>query len=412
MELTFKIVLDKRHQKRNETYPLKLRVFQNRASKECSLNIDIPENDWDISLQEVLSTNTNYRALNSKLASTKAKIQKFIFLNEDAEELTTPEKVIILLKKKEQKQIVITKPDIIKYGREHIAKLQIAGRIGSCITYNGGINKLKQFAKKDTLTFEAVDYRFLENFNTTLLSERIKVNTIGNYLRSIRALFNMAIKEGVLEAKYYPFKSIKIKTERTINRALTKAEISQILSLKLTSGSTIWHYRNLFALSYCFIGINFSDLLTLTKENFIDGRLVFRRNKTRKIYSIKIPNKAKDIFDCYFTELPNCSEKFVLPFIENKNNPILLKRDILQKIRNTNDYLEKLAELCSINKKVTTYYARYSWANIARELGYSKDKIAEALGHEYGNKVTGIYLDNYDNEIIDEMNSKVISMVF
>lgn len=33
--------------------------------------------------------------------------------------------------------------------------------------------------------------------------------------------------------------------------------------------------------------------------------------------------------------------------------------------------------------------------------------IAEALGHEYGNKVTGIYLDNYDLEVIDEMNDKL-----
>jgi len=44
-------------------------------------------------------------------------------------------------------------------------------------------------------------------------------------------------------------------------------------------------------------------------------------------------------------------------------------------------------------------------------LGYSKDKMAEALGvffYEYGNKVTGIYLDGYGNEVIDEMNFEVI----
>jgi len=56
---------------------------------------------------------------------------------------------------------------------------------------------------------------------------------------------------------------------------------------------------------------------------------------------------------------------------------------------------------------VSTYYARYSWANIARHLGYSKDLIAEALGHEYGNRVTGIYLDEYGNEVIDGANERV-----
>ncbi|MES2431806.1 MAG: site-specific integrase [Bacteroidota bacterium] len=412
MELSFKIVQDKRHQKLNETYPLKLRVYQNRTYKECTLNINVPIKDWDINLQTVLSSNPNYSVLNSKLASTKAKVQKLIILNEDLEDLPTPEEIIKLLKNKQQKKMPNSKACIIQYGKEHIEKLKVSGRIGSAITYSCGINKLKEYAKTEKLTFEEVDYKFIENFNTALLKEGIKINSIGNYFRSIRALFNKAIKENVVEAKYYPFKSFKIKTERTISRALTSSEISSILGLEVEIGSSAWHHRNLFALSYCFIGINFSDLLTLTKQNFVDDRIIFRRSKTHKIYNIKIQPKAKEILHCYFNELPIDNREFVLPFIKNKNNPETLKKEILQKISLTNDYLKKIAELCGINKNVTTYYARYTWANIAREQGYPKDMIAEALGHEYGNKMTGIYLDNYNNEIIDKMNEKVICSVF
>jgi integrase len=54
---------------------------------------------------------------------------------------------------------------------------------------------------------------------------------------------------------------------------------------------------------------------------------------------------------------------------------------------------------------------RYSYANIAKQLGYSKDLIAEALGHEYGNSVTGIYLELFDNEIVDNMNQQIIQSV-
>jgi len=35
--------------------------------------------------------------------------------------------------------------------------------------------------------------------------------------------------------------------------------------------------------------------------------------------------------------------------------------------------------------------------------------IAEALGHEYGNKVTNIYLDSFDKDVVDAMHYKVIS---
>jgi integrase/recombinase XerD len=38
--------------------------------------------------------------------------------------------------------------------------------------------------------------------------------------------------------------------------------------------------------------------------------------------------------------------------------------------------------------------------------------IAEALGHEYGNRVSGIYLDNYSSEIIDKMNADVVGAIF
>jgi integrase len=52
-------------------------------------------------------------------------------------------------------------------------------------------------------------------------------------------------------------------------------------------------------------------------------------------------------------------------------------------------------------ENLSTYASRHSWATIAKNMGYSKDLIAEALGHEYGNKVPGMYLDQYSNDVID-----------
>ena len=51
---------------------------------------------------------------------------------------------------------------------------------------------------------------------------------------------------------------------------------------------------------------------------------------------------------------------------------------------------------------------RYSYANVAKQLGYSKDMIAEALGHEYGNSVTGIYLEQFDLRVVDNMNQALM----
>ncbi len=45
---------------------------------------------------------------------------------------------------------------------------------------------------RDKLTFEEVDYSFLQEYNTKPLSDGMKVNGVSNYMRTIRALFNKA----------------------------------------------------------------------------------------------------------------------------------------------------------------------------------------------------------------------------
>ena len=48
---------------------------------------------------------------------------------------------------------------------------------------------------------------------------------------------------------------------------------------------------------------------------------------------------------------------------------------------------------------------------LQNNLGIQKDLIAEVLGHEYGNSVTGIYLEHFDNDIVDKMNQELIKYI-
>jgi hypothetical protein len=60
--------------------------------------------------------------------------------------------------------------------------------------------------------------------------------------------------------------------------------------------------------------------------------------------------------------------------------------------------------------KLTTYYSRHSWATIASFLDIPIETISAGLGHEYGNRITAIYI-NYDNRKVDIANRKVIDWV-
>lgn len=43
-------------------------------------------------------------------------------------------------------------------------------------------------------------------------------------------------------------------------------------------------------------------------------------------------------------------------------------------------------------------------------MGYFNELIAEALGHEYRNKITNICLDVFETNVIDAMHQHVIEM--
>ena len=82
-----------------------------------------------------------------------------------------------------------------------------------------------------------------------------------------------------------------------------------------------------------------------------------------------------------------------------------------QRSKSINSHLKQFGRLIQTTEEITSYVFRYSYANIAKQLGFSKDLIAEALGHEYGNKVTGIYLEQFDQGIIDQMNEQIMDAV-
>ena len=59
---------------------------------------------------------------------------------------------------------------------------------------------------------------------------------------------------------------------------------------------------------------------------------------------------------------------------------------------------------------LTTYVARHTWANIARNQNIPIHVISEGLGHN-SEQTTQIYLTSLDTSIINEANRKIIETV-
>ncbi len=385
--MNYKIILDKRRTKEDGRYALKVRTYKGDKYKDKALGISLFEHEWNEQAQLVLKTCKNHKTYNSKIIQEKAELERQILFGIEV----PPE------------HKATKRTSVIEYGRKLSKEFEKVGKSGNSIVYDTAIKMLLRFTDEKDVTFEDIDYSFLTKYHNDFLRRNVGLNTISIYMRTLRAMFNKAINEELTEN--YPFKKFKIKQKPTPSRSLTIAELQKIVNHGCT-GATEFN-RDLFLLSFCLIGINFADLLTLRKEDIVDGRVTFARKKTHKIYSILLQPQASSLFEKW-----NNDSYYLLPVLLPSYKGVELIHKTQLAISLCNTYIKKVAKDLGINKKISTYYARYSWANIARNLGYSKDLIAEALGHEYGNKVTGIYLDSYENTVLDKANEQVISAVF
>ena len=199
----------------------------------------------------------------------------------------------------------------------------------------------------------------------------------------VAAVFNFAIDNE--QTKNYPFRRYSLRLETTKKRNLSVEEIRSIFE---AGGDEL---VDMFLLMFLLIGINVSDLFSLTKENIVRGRLEYDRAKTGRHYSILLHPEALRIIEKYK------GEKKLLRFSEHFRNV-----DVATVMIN-----KKLAK---VRPGLTTYYARHTWASIAFNIGIQKDVVSLALGHSFGVRVTDTYI-NADLSRVDEANRRVIDYV-
>lgn len=160
-----------------------------------------------------------------------------------------------LQKKVSAKKGQSTAVSFLSFANKLITELKETNRTGNAIVYNTGVQRLIKFADNPELTFEDIDFVFLDKFIKTLQKEDIKINSIGNYLRSIRAIYNHAIKSKIVQKSNYPFTELSIKTERTAKREISKEDIQKLYRSSYEQKTAKWHARNYFLLSFCLRGI-------------------------------------------------------------------------------------------------------------------------------------------------------------
>lgn len=254
------------------------------------------------------------------------------------------------------------------------------------------------------LTFDDITLKWLRRFDGTLVSNGASQNTRNIHFKNIRTCLNRAIDEGL--TANYPFRRFKIRPEETRKRNLPVEELRRLFNYDVEPYQEI--YRDMFKLIFMLIGINTIDLFGLTSVTR-DGRILYRRSKTKKLYSIKVEPEALEIIDKYrgLSALLSIADRWGDHRGFQKYCNIALKK--IGKVEREGRGGKKVIH--PEWPELSTYFARYSWATIAfNDCGIPKDIISQALGHSWGASVTEVYL-NRNQRLVDEANRRVLDWV-
>lgn len=393
---TIKIHLDKRRVKKDGSYPLVIRIRHFNHYFDIPTSIDLNSSDFD-SKKEFIKGNSK---LSNDLQHQKNKIYvKFHDLLRDG--LTFEEiKYKMLNKRLPQKSLTIE-----SFWKDEIKRMTSSGRAGGARVYLSSLQGLSNVIDL-SIPFKELKYKSLITADEELKKKGVSVNSVGVYMRCLRAICNKAIKLDIVDFTWYPFRKYQIKREKTVPRTLSIEEMQKYFSLNLPVTHKWYKSYCIGILIFQLRGINLKDLLMLTPDNIKNNRIVYKRAKTGKLYSIELLPETSRLFENF------SGKDTVLGLLDDVykelHNKLESVHSYSQCRKNVNSHLSQIGRKLNLSTTLSTYVFRYSYANIAKQLGYSKDMIAEALGHEYGNSVTGIYLEMFDNEKLDEMNNKII----
>ncbi len=402
MNTNVTLSIDTRRKRKDGMCPIIFRLSHHRKTIAISTGFAVPPEYWNEKNREVKRTYkgvSSVARLNNLLTKKKTELRDGINLLEEnghLEGLSIGDLKRVLTKSTK-------KISFFEYTQQLIEEMEEANRFGNARAYKSVLGALKNFHGKKSLRFEEVNYTYLKKFETAHLKKGNAINGLSTYMRTIRAIYNKAIHQGIVSADNYPFRRYKIKSQPTAKRAISKDKIKRILDLELESDTPLFHTRNYFLSSYLMNGISFIDMAFLKVGDIIDGRIQYRRQKTARPYDIKITQQLLSILDYYLKD--KGKEDFIFPIVRREYIQDQYY-DVQWERKRYNKRLKEIAELCEIEEHLTSYVSRHSMATNLILNDVPINALSKMLGHSKL-QTTEIYIKNLPTHIMDEYQERL-----
>lgn len=248
--------------------------------------------------------------------------------------------------------------------------------------------------------FDDITTGMLRDIDDELAKKGNSLNTRAIYFRHFRAIINRAIDDGI--TVNYPFRAFKIKSAAKKKQQMTAESLRKIANMQFDATENLRELaRDVFMLSFYLCGVNLKDIYNWKKNKLKNGKICFVRYKIRRFepetVEITLQPEAQALLDKY------CGKEYLFSFAEQYPNYDTFIGNIDKRVRT-------LREAAGFNE-LTMYYARYTWATIAYEIGIDEKIISRSLGHQE-TTVAGKFYILYNWKKTDEANRRVIDYVF
>ena len=401
---------------------LYFQIIHNRVVRQLNTDYKVFAEEWDAESESVIvsgNRSTLLLGIQERLAWDMARLEKVVRSLETERRRFTADDVITMFHKLTKESSLFT------FMHGVIAQLKQLGKIRTSETYTATLNSFMAFRDEQDVPLDGINSDMMLMYEAYLKAREVRMNTISFYMRNLRAVYNRAVEKGLTQQNN-PFRHVYTGVDKTVKRAIPIKVIKALKELDLSMKPSLDFARDMFMFSFYTRGMSFVDMAYLRKTDIKNGILTYRRRKTGQELSIKWEKCMAEIIAKY----PENKTDYLLPIIKEEGNgrnsvshqaclngrvvtdegKANERRQYDNTLHLVNYRLKELSTMLKLQRPLTMYVARHSWASAAKAKNVPLSVISEGMGHD-SEATTQIYLASLETSVVDKANKMILGLL-
>lgn len=377
---------------KNGEAPICLRITINGQRAEVQIKRSVEVSLWNSNKECAIGKERKHQELNHYLETVRTKVLRIHReLEQDGKPITAE-----ILKRHFYGEGESPKM-LLEVFREHNKKyrelLDKDVVLGTVLRYERTVRYLEEFMKEkyhfSDIPLKNINQEFVKEFEHFIKTEKdCAQNATVKYLKNLKKIIRNALVNKWMDDD--PFVEIRFHQTASNREFLTEEELNKLIEKEFTI-PRMEVVRDIFV--FCSLtGLAFTDVQHLKPEHiFRDMDGIYWIRKTRE--------KTDNMCNIPLLDLP---VKLIQKY---QNHPECVRKGVVIPVpcnQRCNSYLKEIADVCGIQKTLSTHIARHTFACLAIANKVSMESIAKMLGHT-DIRTTKIYARILDRTVSDEM---------